>query len=347
MRVFVATLAAAVALSGCALLTDIVETIPPGMIVVEPGDGSGSASSGTPGADGRAAGPMPLPEGVGDPHNPNVPDGLEARSAEMVTPEMLSLAASVARRATRDTQGARSFDAKRDAVGGFRLTEEEERRASVLGFRTITVEVSGGGNSPYAIGGSVAQGVAFGLGSDEPVRPITSAGISVAPPGAALSLQIGFWTTHIDEMAGWSVGVSAGYTAPRGLGGVAGVYWSAGLPPLTWEGFSVGATAGPPPPKSPVSAEASLAWTDYTDQWVRTAKDGFNFFTGQPTQYGSEIDGRCTVGTDCQGYTLPGSRQPGTACCGGSCQRTKKDYAGLNWCPAACKKSLLAPPGSC
>ena len=319
---------------------DIIETMPEGAITVE---GGSAPPQSPPPDDRRAAGPMPLPEGVGDPLDPTVPAGIEERSDAMVTPAMFSLASSIADRLHRETARATGFEAKKRAIGGFRLTEAEEARASVLGFRTVPIEVSGGGNSPYAVGGSVAQGIAFGLDSDEPVRPVPSAGLSVAPPGGGVALQIGFWTTHVDDLAGWSLGVGASYTGPRAFGGVAGVYWSAGVPPLTWEGFSVGVNVSKPG----FSADAGLSWTDYTDQWVRTAKDGFNFFTGEPTQYGSEVGGRCTVGTDCQGYTLPGSRTPGTACCSGTCQVTLKDYAGINWCPAVCKSGILAKPGSC
>ena len=75
------------------------------------------------------------------------------------------------------------------------------------------------------------------------------------------------------------------------------------------------------------------------------AQDAARIVTGGSTKHGAELGGECIVGTDCKGYTAP--RKAGVACCDGKCQQTKKDYAGVYWCPAKCRSGPLAKSGSC
>eukprot|EP01083_Nonionella_stella_P041670 112886_1 len=47
----------------------------------------------------------------------------------------------------------------------------------------------------------------------------------------------------------------------------------------------------------------------------------------------------CREHADCIGSKV--------SCCGGTCRRTKKDYAGICWCPNQCKKEWWSSQGSC
>ena len=61
---------------------------------------------------------------------------------------------------------------------------------------------------------------------------------------------------------------------------------------------------------------------------------------------GLKDDGEsCKVSADCEGFE--GAGQPGSACCGGICTETRRDYAGVNYCPNECRASAKAAPGSC
>ena len=62
----------------------------------------------------------------------------------------------------------------------------------------------------------------------------------------------------------------------------------------------------------------------------------------QPKQLG----GSCVVPTDCAGANLD-VFSPGVTCCAGTCQNKKRDWFGSWYCPAECKSSIGAQPGSC
>ena len=52
----------------------------------------------------------------------------------------------------------------------------------------------------------------------------------------------------------------------------------------------------------------------------------------------------CKVHTDCQGW---GPDTTAFACCQGTCQQKKKDWAGVGYCPNECKGGAFSPAGSC
>ncbi|MEM8932829.1 MAG: hypothetical protein AAGE94_16715 [Acidobacteriota bacterium] len=260
-----------------------------------------------------------------------------------MTPQMLDLARKIADRLVAHVGSARSFSAKQDAIRRFRLTAEEETEGRILGFASATIEAGGGGNSPYLIGGSLTQGVAFSLIPGHGPRVINSGGFSLGVPGAQGDLRIGLWKSKVDEIASWSMGVNASAISGKGIGIGVGVFWNFDQPPR-FEGFNVGAAFG----RASVGGDAGLAWTEYTGQILNTTEDTFRVLTLRETRHGAELGERCKVGPDCKGYNAPvGSRDAGTACCGGVCKRTKKDYVGVSWCPSVCKKSLFAAAGSC
>jgi neutral ceramidase len=53
----------------------------------------------------------------------------------------------------------------------------------------------------------------------------------------------------------------------------------------------------------------------------------------------------CRRHEDCAGFAGLGRR--GVACCAGRCTGMKRDYVGIWWCPAECRASLFAAPGTC
>jgi hypothetical protein len=271
-----------------------------------------------------------------------VSSALRQRSNAVVTPAMLVPARSIADRLATTVARAGSFEQKQQAIQAFRLTAEEKAQASVLGFRTISIEVGGGGNSQYLVGGSLSQGVAFSLTAFE-ARVITSGGFSLGVPGAAADIRVGFWTSPVDRLASWSMGVNGSVPTPLNVLAGVGVFWSFDIPPR-FDGFNIGISFAKPSP----GGDAGLAWTEYTGQIINTAEDAGRILTFQGTKHGKELGQACAVGADCKGYLLPvGSPNAGVACCSGKCQRTKKDYVGVSWCPDVCKKGLFDAPGSC
>ena len=270
-------------------------------------------------------------------------NALRQRSNRMVTGRMIAAARGVAERLTRHMGNASSFRDMQSAFQSFRLTQDEQEEISLLGFKSVSIEVGGGGNSPYLIGASLSQGVAFSLTPGVAARVITSGGFSVGVPGGAGEIRIGFWKSSVDQLAAWSMGVNASAVGDKGVGVGVGVFWDFSNPPQ-FDGFNVGATFS----KAGVGGDAGLAWTEYTGQIINTVSDIGRVITLQPTAHGKELGGSCKVGTDCKGYLAPvGSKNAGTACCDGVCTQTKKDYLGVAWCPAVCKRSLLAAAGSC
>ena len=288
-------------------------------------------------------GPPPPPAAAGDPNNPHVPAAVAAASPTAVTPAMLAALQPIAERAQREITTAGTFDSAVESIQSFRPTPAERERVRVLGFKTLTIEIGGGGNSPYLVGASLSQGAAFSLTPGETVYGITAGGFSVGVPGAGGDLRIGLWTAGIDELAGWSLAVSGSGVTPKGVGVGVGVYWTIGAPPQ-FAGFNVGASFGKPG----VGANAGLAWTEYSQQILNTISDVGNVFGRDGTRHGAAIGEACTVGADCAGYKFPvGRPDAGTACCDGTCQMTKKDWAGISWCPAVCKSSIFGAHGTC
>ena len=289
----------------------------------------------------KPPGPTPAPV---DATKPAIADQrLQDRSNRMVTVPMLEAAQAIAKRLSRHVAGAKSFEDKQRAFQSFRLTSEEQSEVAVLGFRSLTIEVGGGGNTPYLIGGSLSQGVAFGLTPGSKLQVITSGGFSVGVPGGAAEIRIGFWKASIDGLASWSMGVNASAVGPKKAGVGVGVFWDFSNPPQ-FEGFNVGITFSKPG----VGGDAGFAWTEYTGQIINTTQDALRVVSGKPTQHGKPLGGSCTVGTDCRGYIVPvGSPNAGVACCKGKCVATKKDYLGVSWCPHTCKKGPFAKKGSC
>jgi hypothetical protein len=56
------------------------------------------------------------------------------------------------------------------------------------------------------------------------------------------------------------------------------------------------------------------------------------------------LGGSCTLHTDCANWG-PGSDQ--IACCNGTCQNKKRDWAGVWYCPNECVGSFAGRPGTC
>ncbi|MEM1054412.1 MAG: hypothetical protein AAGI52_02710 [Bacteroidota bacterium] len=296
----------------------------------------------TPTGTQRVEVPPPPPQ-LGDPNRTEVPDEVRRQSDSRVTPEMLSMASGMSGRLVRATSSARTFDEKVAAVRAYEFTSEEKETASVLGFRSISIDISGGGNSPYLVGGSLSQGIAFSLTGAGSPRWITGGGFTLGVPGAGGDLQIGFWTDDVNELNGWSMGVNVNVVGPQYVGATAGAFWSVGTRPR-FQGFSFGPAVSKPGP----GGDAGFAWSMYTSKIGEIGQDASNVFSADGTRYGAEIGESCNVGPDCRGYKSPvGRSDTGAACCNGTCQQTRKDYAGINWCPAVCKRTLFSPPGSC
>jgi hypothetical protein len=78
---------------------------------------------------------------------------------------------------------------------------------------------------------------------------------------------------------------------------------------------------------------------------VNFGKDAGRIISGEATQHGQEIGGFCSIGLDCKGYRGPA--RGGNTCCIGACATLRLDYTGVYSCPAACKSSPIARPGSC
>lgn len=289
----------------------------------------------------KPPGPTPAPV---DATKPATADRrLRDRSNRMVTVSMLRVAQDIAKRLSSHVAGAGTFEAKQRALQSFRLTAKEQKDAKAEGFQSLTLEVGGGGNTPYLIGGSLSQGVAFGLTRGSKLKVITSGGFSVGVPGGAGEIRIGFWKAPVDGLASWSLGVNASAVGPKKVGVGVGVFWDFSAPPQ-FEGFNVGITFSKPG----VGGDAGFAWTEYTGQIINTTQDALRVVSGKPTEHGKPLGGSCIVGTDCRGYIVPvGSPNAGVACCKGTCVATQKDYLGVSWCPHVCKKGPFAKKGSC
>ncbi|MEO0556746.1 MAG: hypothetical protein AAF170_01045 [Bacteroidota bacterium] len=286
--------------------------------------------------------PDPPPE-VGDPNRTDIPDEVIQQSDEKVTPAMLDMALPISNRLTRAMASSPSLDDKVATARAYQFTEEEKESASVLGFRSISIDISGGGNSPWIVGGSLSQGIAFSLTGAGAPRWITGGGFTLGVPGAGGDLQLGFWTDDVNELNGWSMGVNVNVVGPQYVGATTGAFWSVGLSPR-FQGFSFGPAVSRPGP----GGDAGFAWTMYTSKIGEIGQDTGNVFSADGTRYGAEIGGSCRVGPDCRGYKSPvGRSDTGTACCSGTCQETQKDYAGVSWCPSACKRTLFSAPGTC
>ena len=60
----------------------------------------------------------------------------------------------------------------------------------------------------------------------------------------------------------------------------------------------------------------------------------------EPTALG----GTCALDTDCVGW---GPATTASACCNGTCQQKKADWAGVGYCPTECRGCPGCPEGSC
>jgi len=78
---------------------------------------------------------------------------------------------------------------------------------------------------------------------------------------------------------------------------------------------------------------------------VESGKDIGRIISGEGTKHGQELGRSCSVGPDCKGYRGPA--RGGNTCCRDTCATLRKDYKGVYSCPAACKSSPVARPGSC
>ena len=289
----------------------------------------------------RPAGPTTAPVDATRP--PRVSRDLRRASSQVVSPQMVDVAQKMLNRLLKGVSRGASFKAKQEAIRAFRPTSAEMKEASGQGFKSLTIEAGGGGNSPYLVGASITQGVAFSLTPGIAPRLINSGGFSLGVPGAEGDIRLGLWKSPADDLASWSMGVNASFISGKGVGIGGGVFWSVGTKP-TFQGFNIGAAVG----KAGPSADAGFAWTEYTGQILNTTEDTFRVLTLRETRHGAEIGGSCKVGPDCKGYNAPvGSPNAGTACCRGVCTRTKKDYLGVSWCPHVCRKGPFAGAGSC
>ena len=78
---------------------------------------------------------------------------------------------------------------------------------------------------------------------------------------------------------------------------------------------------------------------------VESAKDAWRIVSGEGAQHGQKLGGSCSIGADCKGYRC--AAQGGNTCCKGTCTTLVKDYTGVYMCPARCKPSPIAQPGTC
>lgn len=323
-------------LSGCATLN--LEELAGAITIETPNE---TVVTETPAGTRRVDVPPPPPE-IGDPARAQVPLSVRQQSSSKITPEILKMASNISKRLVRAMASARTLDQKVATARAYTLTTEEKRSASILGFRSISIDIGGGGNGPYLAGGSLSQGIAFSLTGASP-RWMTGGGFTLGVPGAGGDLQLGFWTDDVNALNGWSMGVNVNVVGPHSVGATAGVFWSVGARPR-FQGFSFGPAVSKPGP----GGDAGLAWSMHTSKIGEIGSDVSNVFSGAGTKYGADIGQSCTVGTDCKGYKAPvGRSNAGTACCSGTCQQTKNDYLGISWCPAACKASLLSAKGTC
>ena len=263
---------------------------------------------------------------------------------------MQSMAKVLATRLSREMSGVLTADGRVKKARAYKFTEKEKKAASVLGFRSISIDITVGGNSPKIVGGSVSQGIAFSLLFDgKAPRWITGGGFNVGVPGIAGDLQISFWKADVNNLNGWLMGVNADVPSVKipNVDVTGGVFWSVGLPPKAkFQGFSLGLSVG----KSsfPVGGDAGFVWAAYTKDVIVAAKDTVLVFSKDGTRGGAGIGGSCNVSTDCKGFTSPvGRSDTGNACCDGVCATTKKDWASINYCPADCVGTLFGKKGTC
>jgi hypothetical protein len=232
----------------------------------------------------------------------------------------------------------------RDTFASFSISDEERKELSLLGFKTITLHVSAGGGKILGIEGG--QALAISLIDDQVEgRWLTTGGVTLGTSvGGGAGVSVGLWKSPVDKMAGWSWGANVSVRVSKGAA-TASVAWGFESPSPEFQGFTLGFGT---PPAHVASADAALGAFEYTGQIVNFASDVGRFLGGQPTAHGAAIGEACTVGPDCRGYLGPiGTERTGTACCGGVCEMTKKDWAGVSYCPAECVGWAFGPAGSC
>ena len=78
---------------------------------------------------------------------------------------------------------------------------------------------------------------------------------------------------------------------------------------------------------------------------VESAKDAWRIVSGEGAQHGQKLGGSCSIGANCKGYRGPA--RGGNTCCKDTCATLVLDYMGVYMCPAQCKSTPGAQPGSC
>lgn len=336
-------------LSGCASLN--LDELAEAFEIETPQENQKTVKDNTPIGTRNVAVPRP-PRVMGpDVNKARVPSDVRQQSASKITPAMQRMATVLLKRLNREMSGVRNPDERVKKARAYQFTKEEKESASVLGFKSISIDVTVGGNSPYVVGGALSQGIAFSLLFDKKKpRWITGGGFNIGVPNSyGADLQISFWKSDVNNLNGWLMGVNVEVPTIKikNVSVAAGAFWSVGLiPQAQFQGFSIGLAAGHSPIEA--SVDAGFVWAAYTSKVGEVAEDGKWLLTTGKTRYGAEIGESCNVGTDCKGYTSPvGRSDTGNACCAGVCATTKKDWAGINYCPAACVGKPFGKKGTC
>jgi hypothetical protein len=224
------------------------------------------------------------------------------------------------------------------------LSDADLRKAAdQCGFRSMTISLVG--DLSVLVGGNVSPGIAMGVLDCSKPRWIVSAGWSIGPVSGAnvsadFSLQVGFWEATVDGLAGKLKIATLGAHDVVG-GDVSVLFNKKGFEGIV---FGLGTGAG-------VEVEGGEVITQYVDAIPELAKhflkDVGKVITLGQTKKGADLGRPCRVGADCKGYGLPVGPHGAVACCRHRCVRTKRDWAGIWWCPHRCKKHPVAKLGSC
>jgi hypothetical protein len=278
---------------------------------------------------------------------PAIPVSGEAgpeRARRELTPALLDALEPVAARLAHAVGPTKDVASIRQTFAAFSISDEERKELSLLGFKTLTLHVSAGGGKILGVEGGQALAISI---IDDRVegRWLTTGGVTLGTSiGGGAGVSVGLWKNPVDKMAGWSWGANVSVRLSKGAA-TASVAWGFEKPSPRFQGFTLG--YGTPPAKF-ASVDAALGAFEYTGQIVNFASDTGRFLAGKPTAHGAKIGEGCKVGPDCKGYLGPiGTKKTGTACCGGVCKMTKKDWAGVSYCPAQCVGTMFGRAGTC
>ena len=61
----------------------------------------------------------------------------------------------------------------------------------------------------------------------------------------------------------------------------------------------------------------------------------------------SSVGETCSANSDCRDFQGASVGECNVKCCNGTCEQLHRDYVGLYYCPAECKKGLFAATGTC